>query len=211
MFFCDRAKQYFPGGGGSKKRSRRPGTPIRFMEMNRLPKPPKYPLYDMPDLGMATPPPPPLMHPMSASATNMYATYANPPHPQRGGRPPPRGKKQPPRRHHHPQPQLTRRPSRPGNNRQGPPNGPRSNRRPPHGKHKGPPGQTAYEHAMASNVDPQVSSPPLGRPLTYDEYMKRPSHSFTDDPWNFDPFAANYNSGMNTFAMKYNYDPLGEL
>jgi hypothetical protein len=61
-----------------------------------------------------------------------------------------------------------------------------------------------------SNLDPQVSSPPLGRPLTYDEYMERPSHSFTDDPWNFDPFAANYNSGMNTYAMKYNYDPLGE-
>ena len=43
-----------------------------------------------------------------------------------------------------------------------------------------------YDHPMASNVAP-VNSPPLGRPLGFDEYMKRPSHSFTDDPWNFDP------------------------
>lgn len=64
---------------------------------------------------------------------------------------------------------------------------------------------------MASNLEAVKTSPALGRPLGFDEYMARPSHSYVNDPWNFDPFANSMNQGLNTHALKYNYDPLGEL
>ena len=209
-FLNYRPHHFHNGGGGGGHNKRRGGEPpVRMMYMNRLPKPPKYPLYDMPDLGMATPPPPPLMHPMASMASTMFSTYVKPG--KRGGsgnRQPPRGKQQ---RRPLPPPHIKKRPQ--GKNRiaHTPPRA-GHRRPPPSGNHN--PHPQGYEHTMqtmsSSNVDPQINSPPLGRPLNYDEYMERPSHSFTDDPWNFDPFAANYNSGMNTYAMKYNYDPLGE-
>lgn len=154
------------------------GLPIKMMDMNRVPKPPKYPLYDMGSLSMATPPPPPVMHPMAQVPSNTYSTFVKAP---REGRP------HPP---HH---------SRGGKPRRGPPpkkSGKHRGRRPPPPNHisrnhrKPPPGEKhtmnqGFDHPMASNLDPLVDSPPLGRPLSYDEYMERPSHSFTNDPWKY--------------------------
>jgi hypothetical protein len=210
--------------------------PPRMRDLHRVPKPPKYPLYDM-DIS-ATPPPAPLMHPMSSlpvqsepfqqqhtyqqetSASNHHGNKLKPPPPgvnRRSNRPSAGG----------PPPQRMRRPPPPSNknyhNHHG--NGKKS-RRPLH-KDMLPPSHhhhhqsdldsagaagTApeyFSHPMASNLDPVKTSPALGRPLGFEEYMARPSHSYVNDPWNFDPFANQMNQGLNTHALKYNYDPLG--
>lgn len=121
-----------------------------------------------------------------------------------GRRPPPRdGPRQSPR------PSLTNKPKK---NSQQKGRYQSSGRRPsPQGPISDPFGATmGFDHPMASNLSP-AQSPALGRPLSYDEYMARPSHSYTDDPWNFDPFANQMNQGLHTSALRYNYDPLGKL
>ena len=155
-----------------KKPKKDIGPPIKMMDMNRIPKPPKYPLYDMGSLSMATPPPPPVMHPMAQVPSNNYATFVKSPSDRRDERPrgpPPRGKpprgRRPPKKHRGRRPPPPNHVSRP------------QNRKPYPGdkKHVVTHG---FDHPMASNLDPLVDSPSLGRPLSYDEYMERPSHSY---------------------------------
>ncbi|ODM92185.1 hypothetical protein Ocin01_14494 [Orchesella cincta] len=283
-----KAKSWLPDmmSAGSSQSQKGIGEP-KMRDLHRLPKPPTYPLYDLPGIGQATPPPAPIMHPMaslpssafdfdsapsSISASSPRSTFnqqnwmspsptmstsrrsrpsPRPPKPSKSsflrnplGRshkksrpsseppvnynrrnhgPPPGGRQPPPpppgprnrNRNQSPNNKQQKKPSSSGGGRYPPP--PRSRRPPSSGPTTdpysssggGPPGpHMGYDHPMASNLSP-AHSPALGRPLGYEEYMASPSHSYTDDPWNFDPFANQMNQGLHTGSLRYNYDPLG--
>lgn len=270
------------GSGGSGV-----GEP-KMRDLHRLPKPPQYPLYDLPSIGQATPPPAPIMHPMASlpnsafdldqpqmgsslqsssprstgnngfnqqnwispsptMSTSRRSRPSGPPRPpkpskssflrnplgrihkktrpnqepqvnhnRRNNGPPPM-RREPPPRSRSKYPPITNKPPKKGGPPRGrhPPSSSGSRRPPQQGPtsdpydSSGPGNQMGFEHPMASNMAP-AQSPSLGRPLSYEEYMARPSHSYTDDPWNFDPFANQMNQGLHTSALRYNYDPLGK-
>ncbi|CAL8143345.1 unnamed protein product [Orchesella dallaii] len=166
--------------GRSHKKSRPSAEPPNYNRRNHGPPPP----------GRQPPPPP---HPSQSRNRNRNNQGGG------GNKPPKKGGMNGGR---YPPPTRSRRPPS-GGPTVDPYSGPL-----PGGGGQGGGRPMGYDHPMASNLSP-AESPSLGRPLGYEEYMARPSHSYTDDPWNFDPFANQMNEGLHTHALRYNYDPLG--
>ncbi|XP_021946288.1 GATA zinc finger domain-containing protein 14 [Folsomia candida] len=194
------------------------GLPPKYLNLNRVPKPPKYPLYDLDTISLATPPPAPVMHPMSSLPSDQFNDNSarseivttnnrfhdnNRPNRRRGqetAHPPPPRNIQRRKQYRRPMKNQKNNHGNHGNNH---------NHQKPPTKQTPPKKDEYFSHPMATNLEPVKTSPALGRPLGFDEYMQRPSNSFVNDPWNFDPFANQMNAGLHTSGLKYNYDPLG--